>query len=221
MKAMILSAGFGTRLMPLTENLPKALVEYKNIPMINYQIERIKKTGADEIIINAHHHHDKILSYFRENDFGIKISVIVEDEILGTGGGILNAKEYLKNEDYFLVINTDVETDFDISWMFKKFDSEKPFSMIAVQNRDSKRKLEFTDAMHLLKREDSGSEKKKLYAFNGIHIISKEIFELYQKKIFRDIFDIYFDAIINFNKVISGFDVKESTFKDLGKTENL
>ncbi len=75
MKALILSAGFGTRLLPLTNDLPKALIRYKESPMINYQIERLKNAGFTELTVNAHHHYEKIISYFSENDFGIKINV--------------------------------------------------------------------------------------------------------------------------------------------------
>ena len=103
-KAMILAAGFGTRLKPLTDNLPKALVPFKKGTMISYQIEKLKRSGVKEIVINVHHFSELMIKYFRENDFGVKIDIIAEEEILGTGGGILNAKEFLRTEEYFLVV---------------------------------------------------------------------------------------------------------------------
>ncbi|MEO6694217.1 MAG: sugar phosphate nucleotidyltransferase [Ignavibacteria bacterium] len=220
MKAMILSAGFGTRLAPLTNNIPKALILHKNKPLVNYQIVHLKRYGVDEIIVNSHHHFEKIAKYFKENDFGVKVRVIVENEILGTGGGILNASEYFKNEKFFIVINVDVETDFDLTEMIKHHDSSSPLATLAIQKRVTKKFLEFDGKMYLTGREHPGSEKKNLYAFNGIHIISCEIFNRKIEIGFKDIIDIYLDLITK-GDLVQGFDTGSCTFKDLGKRENL
>ncbi|MCY7362373.1 MAG: NTP transferase domain-containing protein [Ignavibacteria bacterium] len=221
MKAMILSAGFGTRLLPLTNDIPKALVKYKGIPMINYQIQRMIELGADEIIVNVHHHSDKILKYFSENDFGIKISVIFENEILGSGGGILNASEFLKDEKYFIVINVDIDTDLNISDMISSHIYKNPFATLAVQKRISKKYLEFDSDFHLTGRENSDSLPENLFAFNGIHIISNKIFEKESEIKFKDILSVYFDVINDKTEFVSGFDAGNSSFKDIGKLENL
>jgi N-acetyl-alpha-D-muramate 1-phosphate uridylyltransferase len=217
MKAMILAAGFGTRLKPLTDNLPKALVPFGNEPMINYQIKKLKEFGFSEIVINAHHFTDKIINYFNKNSFGIKINVIEEEIILGTGGGILNAKKYFEKEDSFLVINVDVFTDFDFSKLIIFHKSKTPLASIAVQKRKTKRYLEFDKDMKLLCRQNENSEKENLYAFNGIHIISNKIFT--DRKIeYLDIFDLYLD-MINQDEKVFGFDVENCEFRDLGKRE--
>jgi len=221
MKAMILSAGFGARLAPYTDSLPKALILHKNLPMINYQIEVLKKNGVNEIIVNAHHHFQKIVDYFSENDFGIDVNVIVENEILGTGGGILNASDYLGNEKFFIVINVDVETGMDLAGMIKYHKSSHPFATMAVQKRETRRNLEFDGQMNLVGRGDDKSDNKNLYAFNGIHIISNEIFKKNSEVKFEDILNIYFDVIKNGKGFVRGYDAGESSFKDLGKLENL
>ncbi|HMS64013.1 MAG TPA: sugar phosphate nucleotidyltransferase [Ignavibacteria bacterium] len=223
MKAMILSAGFGTRLLPLTNDVPKALVKYKNIPMINYQIERLKNSGVNEIVVNAHHHSKKIIDYFSQNDFGIKINVIVEKEILGTGGGILNAFEYFQNEKSFLVINVDIDTDLNLSDLISFHDSGNSLATLAVQKRKSKKYLEFDSQNHLIGRENVNSNKENLFAFNGIHVISGRIYEKNIETEFKDILAVYFDIINNKNKseYVCGFDSGKSTFKDIGKIENL
>lgn len=224
MKAMILSAGFGTRLGHLTENLPKALVSYKGIPMINYQIERLVNAGADEIIVNAHHYSGMISSYFKRHDFGVKISVITEDEILGTGGGVLNAGKYFKDEKYFVVINADIDTDIDLRKAISFHISNSPFATLVVQKRKSKRYLEFDSEMKLIGRENDNSDKEYLFAFNGIHIVSAEIFNEGFEIKYRDILDIYFEVLQNDKSgkiFVKGFDAGKSLFKDLGKTENL
>ena len=222
MKAMILSAGFGTRLKPLTNNTPKALIFYKGVPMINHQIERLKKAGINEIIVNAHHIHEKISEYFKKNDFGIKINLIVENEILGTGGGILNAEKYFENEDSFLVINVDIETDTDLTDLIKSHSLTNSFATLAVQKRRSGRYLEFDRYMHLRGRQNDSSSEDFLFAFNGIHVISKRIFSKGFEVKFSDILDLYFIVIgSDEREFVTGYNTRNSTFKDIGKIENL
>jgi len=219
MKAMILAAGYGTRLKPLTDSIPKALVPFNGEPMINYQIKKLVKYGFEEIAVNAHHFAEQITDYFDKNSFGIKIKVIVEEEILGTGGGILNALEFFKDENFFLAVNVDVLTDFDFSKIIEFHKSGNPLASLAVQKRVTKRHLEFDNSMRLLKRETESSVKENLYAFNGVHIISNKIFT--GRKIeYLDIFDLYLE-LINEERKVLGFDVGECIFRDLGKTENL
>ena len=216
---MILAAGFGTRLKPLTDRIPKALVPFGNEPMINYQIRKLINFGFDELVINAHHFANQISDYFKKNSFGIKINVIEEEKILGTGGGILNAKKYFEKEEFFLIINVDVYTDFDFTKQIIFHKSKTPLASIAVQNRKTKRYLEFDNDMKLLHRQNENSKKENLYAFNGIHIISNKIFT--DRKIeYLDIFDLYFEMINNSEKVY-GFDVEDSEFRDLGKEDSL
>ena len=216
-KAMILAAGFGTRLKPITDSIPKALVPFKNGTMISYQIEKLKSAGIKEIVVNAHHFSEQLIKYFQENDFGVKVDVITEKEILGTGGGVLNAKEYLQSEDYFLVINVDVFTNFNIELLIKEYESTKPFALLAVQKRKTSRYLEFDDNFLLNGRIKSDMMKENYFAFNGMHIISNDIFSVSYNNDYRDILDVYLEE----KKPVKGFDVGDSVFIDLGKTENL
>lgn len=219
MNGMILAAGFGTRLKPLTDNTPKALVEYKNIPMINYQIEKLKSLNVSKIIVNAHHHSTKLVEYFNNHNFGITIIVLVENEILGTGGGIINAKEFLQNEDT-VVINTDVVTDFDLSRFIVSAAGNKGISTMLVQKRKTSRYLEFDYNMKLLQRENENSVKDNLFAFNGIHHIKRDFFSYNHKEGYCDIISLYLKLISN-NHLILGFDAGDSIFLDIGKVENL
>jgi NDP-sugar pyrophosphorylase family protein len=228
-KGMILGAGFGTRLKPLTDSIPKALVEYKGKPMVVHQIERLKNLGVDEIIINAHHFADKMEVFFNENSFGVKIILVIENKILGTGGGVLNAEEYLKNSDYFWVINADVDTDFDLNLMRQQWEKENPLAMLLVQKRKTSRYLGFDENMNLLKRAkwsemglkpDGTDSNSYIFAFNGIHIISPRIFNKGINIEFKDIIEMYVKLSKDDEKV-KGFDAGNSHFKDLGKIENL
>lgn len=221
MKAMILSAGYGTRLKPYTETLPKALVQYRSKPMINYQIDRLKSIGVSEIVVNSHHLHEKMEEYFFKNKFDVRINLIIENEILGTGGGILNAQDFFENENYFIVINVDIQTDMDMRRMVLYNESVNPFATIAVQRRRTGRYLEFDHNMNLIGRQNEDSDRNRLFAFNGIHIISEKIFDRNLPVEFNNIIDIYLDVIKSNTDFISGYDAGESSFKDLGKIEHL
>jgi NDP-sugar pyrophosphorylase family protein len=108
MKAMILAAGFGTRLRPLTDKKPKALMPIVNKPLIARVIAYLESQGVHQIIANAHHHYQQVVDYLgRGNPFGLNVEVRVEREILGTGGGIKNTEDFW-DEDAFVVINTDI-----------------------------------------------------------------------------------------------------------------
>lgn len=220
MKAMILAAGFGTRLKPLTDTLPKALVQYKNLPMISRQIDRLKSAGISEIVVNVHHFPEKMVSFFKENDFGVKIDLSIEKEILGTGGGILNAKDFLENEEYFAVINVDVETDFNIKELIDYTLETNPDAALAVQKRNTKRGLTFDGNMNMTGLQNESSDADSVYAFNCMHVISSDIFRQGYEVKFSGIFDLYLD-MIGKGKQITGYDTGDCFFKDLGKVENL
>ncbi|MBN8571572.1 MAG: NTP transferase domain-containing protein, partial [Ignavibacteria bacterium] len=219
MKALILSAGFGTRLKPLTDTTPKALIQYKGKPLIVHQIEKLKSIGINEIVVNVHHLKEKIIDFFDSNDFGIKVNISDEEEILGTGGGIINAEKFFKDETYFLVVNADIISDVDIS-KFIRSHSQDNFATLAVQKRKTSRYLEFDEEMNLIGRANEKSHKDNLYAFNAMHVISQDIFKSGYKAEFKDIIEIYLEELQK-GKTIKGYDVGAAEFKDIGKHKNL
>lgn len=118
MKAMILAAGRGKRLRPLTDILPKVLVPVVNMPMVERTIELLALHGVQEIIINSHHQSHKIAEYLQERDSSsIRTEISVEDEILGTGGGIKKTQAFW-DERPFIVINGDIVTDIDLKAVY-------------------------------------------------------------------------------------------------------
>ena len=219
MKALILSAGFGTRLKPLTDTTPKALIPYKGKPLIVHQIEKLKEFGISEIVVNAHHLKEQIIDFFSTHSFGVRINLSIEEEILGTGGGIINAEKYFKDELYFLVLNADIISDINLK-EFAKNHSLSTFAILAVQKRNTSRYLEFDDKMNLTGRATENSDKDNLYAFNGMHKISSKIFDMGYKPEFKDIIEIYLEQVKN-GKSIKGYDAGNASFKDIGKHENL
>ena len=150
MKAMILAAGLGTRLRPLTDARPKALVTVAGRPMLYWVIARLARHGFTDIIINAHHFAEHIEAYSAAYDGpGVSLTVSVEKEILDTGGGVRKAAWFFDCEEPFLVHNVDVLTDLDLSGMMKAHSESDALVTLAVKGRKSSRHLLFDEAGRL------------------------------------------------------------------------
>ncbi|WP_371136652.1 sugar phosphate nucleotidyltransferase, partial [uncultured Duncaniella sp.] len=118
MKAMIFAAGLGTRLAPLTDSCPKALIEVGGKPMLRRVIERLRDAGVGEMVVNVHHHADMIRRYLEENDFGVRVMISDEsDMLLDTGGGVARASILLEGDEPVMLYNADIFTDFPIAEM--------------------------------------------------------------------------------------------------------
>lgn len=118
MKAMILAAGYGTRLRPLTDQRPKPLVPIGDRPLLEHNLDYLKRHGAEAVVINAHHMAAFLVSYVNGRDWGIPVSVRIEKEILGTGGGIRNTADFW-DEEPFIVLNGDILTDIDLRAVYR------------------------------------------------------------------------------------------------------
>ncbi|MCH7760384.1 nucleotidyltransferase family protein, partial [candidate division TA06 bacterium] len=116
MKAIILAAGFGKRIMPLSDYIPKCLLPIVGRPLVDNIILYLKKFGVNEVAINTHHLAQKMIDYFQEGSkYGMKITLSHEPRILGTGGGIGNLRNFLAGEEFFIVHNGDTLTNLDLS----------------------------------------------------------------------------------------------------------
>jgi mannose-1-phosphate guanylyltransferase len=189
MKAMILAAGLGTRLGLLTGERPKALMPVLNIPVIARIIDYLKTFGVQNIAVNTHHHYQQILDYLdRGRSFGIEIETKVEDEILGTGGGIKNYQDFFDSGS-FIVINSDILTNIDLAMAYDNHKKTgniatlilhncEPFNRIRVDNRN--RIIEITD-----------KNNPDTLAFTGIHIMEPEILRHIPENQYLDIIDCY------------------------------
>ena len=120
MKAMIYAAGLGTRLKPLTDSKPKALIEIHGIPLIEIVLNKLIRAGYDEIIINVHHHAEQVIDFIKQHDnFGIRIEFSDERGLLlETGGGLKKASWFFNDLKPFLVHNVDVLSDIDLKDMY-------------------------------------------------------------------------------------------------------
>ena len=152
MKAMIFAAGLGTRLKPLTDTLPKALVPQAGKPLLQWQIERLKAAGITDIVVNVHHFPDMIIKYLHDNDnFGCRIAVSDErDMLLETGGGLRKAEallgsgvqEFRSSGEGILVCNVDILSNIDIPTLLNAYNPDE-MGVVVVSKRDTQRYLLF------------------------------------------------------------------------------
>ncbi len=193
MKALIFSAGKGTRLKPFTNQHPKALAKVNNIPLLERNIKYLQSFGINDFVINIHHFGEQIIDFLEENKFfDAKIEISDERvELLETGGGLLFARHFLEQETDFLVMNVDILTNLNI-FNFVKFHQEnKNIISLAVSDRKSSRKLLFDSQMTLngWQNESSGDviygnkiENLTPLAFSGIHCINSTFLKMIKKK---------------------------------------
>jgi NDP-sugar pyrophosphorylase family protein len=191
MKAMVFAAGLGTRLRPLTDTMPKALVPVRGVPMLGRVLTKLRGAGIDSFVVNVHHFAEQIEKYLSENDFGAPVAVSREpDEPLETGGGIKHAAPLLRSpEGRFLVHNVDILSDLDLRWFLAQ-DTPENLATLLLIDAPADRCLLFDEDMRLAgwMRTSTGEVKSpylpdfdpanyRRYSFCGIHIVSEAVFE--------------------------------------------
>jgi NDP-sugar pyrophosphorylase family protein len=211
MKAMILAAGFGTRLRPLSEKRPKPLVPVANRPVILRNMEYLRAHGVGEIVVNTHHHAPQLTEFLSlHRPPGMRVEVRVEPEILGTGGGIRNTADFW-GKDPFVVINGDILTDIDITEAYREHLRTRPPATLILHDQPAYNKI----------RVEGGriTEIPKAYgkeglAFTGIHIMEPEIL-VHIPEGFSDIVDCY-RALIGSGTEIGSFVSRRHYWRDIG-----
>lgn len=230
MKAMILAAGRGTRLQPLTNDIPKALVKAGGMSLLERLIIKMKVQGFTEIVINVHHLSDQIIRFLGDKDhFGIDITVSDEsDTLLDTGGAIFNARAML-GDNPFIVHNVDVLSDIDLRKLYQAHIAQKALATLVVRARKTSRYLLFNDEMLMQGWENrksgeriiAGNESENLFplAFSGIHVISPDIFRLYSGHGAFSIIDTYLALCAS--QQIRAYPTNSGLWIDAGKAEGL
>jgi NDP-sugar pyrophosphorylase family protein len=217
--AFILAAGFGTRLKELTQNKPKALVEFNGKPLLQICIEKLISQNFTKIIVNVHHFAEQIIDFLKKNDFNAEIIISHEkEEILDTGGAILFAKKFLQNEDNFLLHNADVITNMNFDEILRFHTENKNMATLAIRDRKSNRKLVFDENFKLLERTVENQNFKNIFAFSGISVINTEIFDFIDEKGKFSIIDLFLRLTTNHR--IIGFLHNDDYWKDMGKIED-
>jgi NDP-sugar pyrophosphorylase family protein len=231
MKAMILAAGLGTRLRPLTNDKPKALVEVGGMTLLEFAIRRLKQAGVRSMIINIHHFGQSIIDFLEAREyFGIDISISDERALLlDTGGALKKAASFFKDGAPFFLYNTDVITDLDLQQLYQAHLQSAPLATLALRKRSTSRYLLFDSRMKLQgwTNKKDGSfrwckgvvEDTQEYAFSGIHVIDPRIFQRFPSASVFSIIDVYLSACRSGS--ILGFPHNDSAWIDAGKLDSL
>lgn len=238
MQAMIFAAGMGTRLKPLTDTMPKALVKVAGKPLLQHVVEGLELAGAKRLIVNVHHFADQIEDFLQTNkNFGLDIRISNErNQLLETGGGIKHAQHLFDKESPILIHNVDILSNVDLKAFYEKATAD---ATLLVSERKTKRYLVFDNDMHLVGWTNIETKEIKspfaeirqmphdelttsfhLYAFSGIHTFSPTIFPLMDKwpECFP-IIDFYLDACAKAD--IRGHLKTDLKLMDVGKLDTL
>jgi len=234
MKAMILAAGLGTRLKPLTDDRPKALVEIAGRTLLEITITRLRSFGVSEVIVNVHHFAHTLVEYLEaKNNFGMRIEISREDVLLDTGGGLKKAawffQENPQSDEPFVLHNVDVISSIDIAQMGQFHKKHKGLVTLAVQERSTSRYLLFDGDSKLCGRRTGSDETAeivrpsryaKALAFSGIHVISPRLLPTLTEHGAFSIITAYMRLAAQGEKIVA-YRADKDYWRDLGKPEDL
>jgi NDP-sugar pyrophosphorylase family protein len=233
MKAMVLAAGLGTRLRPLTDDRPKALVELNGRTLLEIALERLRCFGIREVIVNVHHFADKVIDHLRAHDnFGMQVEISREDELLDTGGGLKKAAPFFLRDggdEPFVLHNVDVLSSIDLAEMVRRHRETGALTTLAVQHRTSSRQLLFDSHAELCGRRNGRDAAPEMVreggsvdelAFCGVHVISPRIFARMTETGVFPIIPVYLRLEGEREKVCA-FRVDEYYWRDLGTPASL
>ena len=237
MKAMILAAGLGTRLRPLTDDRPKALVEINGRTLLEITLSRLREFGVSEVIVNAHHFADVLIDYLRRNhNFGMRIEISREDVLLDTGGGLKKAAYFFlrdATDEPFILHNVDVLSGIDLHEMLRVHLEQNTLSTLAVQDRKTSRYLLFDERSELCGRRIAKSDdpngatemvraitNPQPLAFCGIHVISPRLLALMREDGVFSIIDTYLRLAAAGEKILA-LRADQYYWRDLGRSEHI
>jgi NDP-sugar pyrophosphorylase family protein len=235
MKAMILAAGLGTRLRPLTDDRPKALVEVAGRTMLEITLTRLRDFGIQEVIVNVHHFAEMIDDYLKaKNNFGMRIEVSREDTLLDTGGGLKKAAWFFWEDSNLIdrpivLHNVDVISTIDLRRMVQFHTEHQALATLAVQDRATSRYLLFDEQLQLCGRRAGrdgnpelvrSAQRTEALAFSGIHVISPRLLEMMIEEGAFSIISTYLRLAAQGERILA-FRADEYSWRDLGKPENV
>jgi NDP-sugar pyrophosphorylase family protein len=235
MKAMILAAGLGTRLRPLTDNRPKALVEIAGRTLLEITLARLRGSGIRDVIINTHYFAAMIQEYLESNkNFGMNIAISFEEVLLDTGGGLKQAAYFFldgsgDSEEPFLLHNVDVISTIDLRRMVQFHSERQALATLAVQERKTSRYLLFQEASELCGRRSGQDQTTELVrpaqrvqplAFGGIQVISPRFLAMMSEQGAFSIITSYLRLAARGEKIL-GFRTDEYYWRDVGRPESV
>lgn len=232
MKAMVFAAGRGTRLKPLTDTRPKALVEIDGVPLLEITLRRLAAAGTREVIVNTHHFADQVRHFIDSRGaehFGLwRVAVSEERELLDTGGGLVKASWFFEDTTPFLAHNVDVLSDVDLAAFMTAHTESGALATMAAMPRETERPLLFDSRGLLAGRGTPGSPKlvraidgePEALGFCGIHAISPEIFPRITEHGAFSIVDAYLRLAAQGSRIMAGR-IDGAKWRDCGRREDL
>ena len=236
---MILAAGLGTRLKPLTDTMPKALVPVSGRPLLDINIRRLMEQGYDRFVVNIHHFAQQIIDFVKEQDYAPLVHFSDEtDQLLETGGGMKKAQGLFRDDQPILIHNVDILDNVNYDWFARQHQPDED-AVLLVSQRKTKRYLLFDNAMHLMgwKNIETGEikspyeyvrrtglsqhgEELNMFAFSGIHSFSPRLFPLMER--FPERFPIIdFYLSVCHRAPIVGLVKPDLQLMDVGKLDTL
>lgn len=224
MKAMVLAAGLGTRLKPLTETRPKALAEIDGHSLLELTLLRLRSFGIRDVIVNVHHFADKVIDCLQENsNFDMRIEVSREDVLLDTGGGLKKAAWFFledATDEPFLLHNVDVLSTIDFRRMVRFHLDNRALATLAVKDRETSRFLLFDERLQLCGRQSTRDSSRLSLAFSGIHVISPRLLKMLDGDEAFSIITSYLDMAARGERIMA-FRADEYYWRDLGRPRDL
>lgn len=229
MKAMIFSAGLGTRFKPWTDSHPKALAVVNGKTLLQRNVLYLQQYGIKDVVVNVHHFADQIEQAVKEaKGWGSNIIISNErDEVLETGGGLLKAKDFLSS-DTFITLNADILTDLNLANFFAFHQQQKALISLAVSDRDTMRYLLFDDDARLCGWRNTDTEREKIVVqkdryiqkgYSGIALFQPQVFNLITFTGKFSLIDVFL-ALAKEHKIVA-YNHTGNKFIDVGKTENV
>ena len=228
---MILAAGRGTRLQPLTDTVPKALVRVGGVTMLERTARRLIAAGTSRLIVNSHHLGEQVDRFMEENDFfGVEGYVSrEEEEILDTGGGLLAAARFFRRDSPFFLHNVDILCDADLQAMYRAACASQALAVLAVMEREATRYLLFdreglcghgnaAAGTERLARQPVGETER--LGFCGIHVISPRIFGLIEERGTFSVIPLYM-RLAGAGERILPWRIDDARWLDIGTPEKL
>lgn len=227
MKAMIYAAGYGTRLRPLTEKVPKPLIKVRNKPLLDWIIPRLRQNGIKSVIINTHHLHDRIAEHLNKTDYGVPIEISYEKEILGTGGGLLKTKDFWGTDDFYLC-NADILCSASLKNFFEFHKESGNLVSLGTNQRVSDSMLLINESDNLVGIQREGKRVVFTEArgairpvgFCGFHMISPKTFSEFSQPICFSIVDEYL-KLLGKGITISTWSIGDAYWEDIGTPQSL
>lgn len=232
MRAMVLAAGLGSRLRPLTDDRPKALVEVAGRTMLEIVLRRLQAMGVHDVVVNTHSFAEMIEEFLRAHkNFGMRIEISREETLLDTGGGLKKAEWFFQDDpdEPFLLHNVDVISTIDLAEMVRRHKESGALATLAVKDRESARLLLFDEVGELCGKQAGPEGTREMArpasevhtrAFCGIHVISPRIFGLMSEEGAFPIVPTYLRLAAEGERIVA-FDAEPAYWRDLGKPSSV